>query len=216
MPYPKLDEIADAVIDAFPKLSKREQAVSLALYRLLARGQPVPTTLLAEATGLSTSKVQDIIEDWHGVYVDPDGALVGYWGLALGPMKHRFRVNEQDLYTWCAWDALFIPPILGLEAEVTSECPVSGRAIALRVSPKGVASAQPASTVISFLTPERARVEKNVIQHFCHYVHFFASRSDGEKWAAANPGTFVLSLEHACQLGLRKNAAQYAEFAATG
>ncbi len=212
----RLDEVADAVIRAFPKLSKREQAVSLALYRLLARGQPLPTAALAEETGLSSGKVQDIIEKWRGVYVDPDGALVGYWGLALSPMKHRFRVNEQDLYTWCAWDALFIPPILGIEADVTSECPVSGRAIKLRVTPTGVASAQPSSTVLSFLTPERARIEDDVIQNFCHYVHFFASGTDGAQWVARNPGTFLMSLADACELGRRKNAAQYVAFAATG
>lgn len=212
----RLDTLTKAVIGAFPKLSKRDQAVSLAFYRLLAKGSPVSTLDLAQASDLPVEKVEDIIESWNGVYADPDGGLVGYWGLALAPMKHRFSVNGNALYTWCAWDALFIPPIIGQEAEVASECPVSGRSIVIRVTPQGVATAQPSSTVISFLTPERTRVEENVLQHFCHYVHFFASSTDGAKWVAQHPGTFLLSLADAWELGRRKNAAQYKELSNPG
>jgi alkylmercury lyase len=211
-----LDEVADAVLGAFPKLSDDEQTVSLALYRLLAQGRPVPTLKLANETGFPLEKVQDMIERWHGVYSDPDGAVVGYWGLALPPMKHRFRVNGNELYTWCAWDALFIPPILGHDAEIESECPVSKRAISLRVTPEGVTSVRPDSVVMSFLTPERTRIEENVVAHFCHYVHFFASTADGEIWTVRHPGAFLMSLDDAWQLGQRKNAAQYQEFAAAG
>ena len=213
---PSLDEVAEAVLGAFPKLSDDEQTVSLALYRLLAQGHPVATLRLAEEAGFSPEQVQDMIARWHGVYVDPDGAVVGYWGLALPPMQHRFRVNGRGLYTWCAWDALFIPPILGFDAEVESECPVSKKAIALRVTPEGVASVRPDSVVLSFLTPERTRIEENVVAHFCHYVHFFASTADGERWTAQHPGTFLMSLDDAWRLGQRKNAAQYHEFAVAG
>src|SRR5258708_22819991 len=37
---PTLDEISDGVIAAFPKVSAAEQRVSLATYRLLAKGRP--------------------------------------------------------------------------------------------------------------------------------------------------------------------------------
>lgn len=211
-----LDEVTQAVLGAFPKLSDDEQTASLALYRLLAQGRPVPTVKLAQETGLALERVQEMIERWHGVYTDPDGALVGYWGLALPPMKHRFRVSGRALYTWCAWDALFIPPILDLDAEVESECPVSKKAISLRVTPEGVASVRPESVVLSFLTPERARIEENVVAHFCHFVHFFATPADGGTWTARHPGTFLMSLEDAWRLGQRKNAAQYREFAVAG
>ena len=40
-------------------------------------------------------------------------------------MSHRFEVAGRTLYTWCAWDSLFLPQILGQEAEVESTCPLT-------------------------------------------------------------------------------------------
>jgi hypothetical protein len=35
-----------------------------------------------------------------------------------------------------------------------------------------VEAVRPQTTVASFVTPERAKVEENVVLNFCHYVHF--------------------------------------------
>ncbi len=35
-----------------------------------------------------------------------------YWGLAIAETKHRLEVDGRALYTWCAWDSLFLPEIL--------------------------------------------------------------------------------------------------------
>lgn len=40
-----------------------------------------------------------------------------------------------------------------------------------------------------------------MIESFCHFVHFFASREAGEAWADAHQGTFLLSLDEAFELG---------------
>src|SRR5712692_6167716 len=46
-------------------------------------------------------------------------------------------------------------------------------------------------------------------QNFCHYIHFFRSRKDGEAWIAKTPGTFILSLDEATDLARRKNQLQF-------
>jgi hypothetical protein len=48
-----LDELASSIVRCFPTLNLVEQCLSLELYRLLAEGQPVPRTTLAE---LSSAK----------------------------------------------------------------------------------------------------------------------------------------------------------------
>jgi hypothetical protein len=40
-------------------------------------------------------------------------------------------------------------------------------------------------------------------------VHFFRDREAGEQWIAAHPGTFLLSLDAAFDLGRRVNATRY-------
>jgi hypothetical protein len=48
-----LDQIARAVIAAFPKHSEPEQRVALTLYRLLAKGQPTTAEQISDVSGVS-------------------------------------------------------------------------------------------------------------------------------------------------------------------
>jgi len=143
------------------------------------------------------------------VFYDDDGRIVGYWGLALTEMAHRFIVNGQTLYTWCAWDSLFIPQILGKPARVESTCPVTGDKIRLTVAPDGVKELDPASAVMSFVRPEAGQIRENVILNFCHFVHFFSSAEAGSQWILEHKGNFILSIDEAYYLAQKKNEVQY-------
>ncbi|MGQ0658633.1 MAG: organomercurial lyase, partial [Chromatiales bacterium] len=138
-----------------------------------------------------------------------DGAVTAFWGLTLSTTKHRFRVGRTQLHTWCAWDTLFLPALLGASADVESACPVSGKQVALKVAPTGVESALSESAALSFLVPNEAEVERSVTETFCCHVHFFASADTGRAWAAGRPGVFILTLDEGWQIGARKNAAQF-------
>jgi alkylmercury lyase len=206
-------ESLNGLLDLFPpellRLTPEEQRVSVSLYRLLAEGQPVSVPHLSERLRLDEDSVRRLPQAWPSVYFDKAGRIIGYWGLSLPEMDHRFEVEGRQLYTWCAWDSLWIPAILGKPAAVTSRCPESGQRISLTVSPKGVQKVAPAGAIMSFLRPEAGRWREDAIAHFCHFVHFFASPEDGERWIARTRGTFLLSLKEAYELGRRKNAAQY-------
>ncbi len=41
------------------------------------------------------------------------------------------------------------------------------------------------------------------------YVFFFASLEEGRQWTSAHPGTYLLTLDQAFELGHRKNRRQY-------
>lgn len=209
MSTPSLDQIASAVISAFPKLSAPEQRAALALYRLLAKGRPVTAEQLSAASAVPGPAVHDMLAKWHGVQRNAAGAVTAFWGLTLSKTKHRFRIDGCDLHTWCAWDTLFLPPLLGGTAEVESSCPATGRAINLRVGARGIEAADPETNVLSFVVPLEADVERNVIETFCCHVYFLASPDAGKRWVAQHPGTLLLSLLDGWQIGVRKNSAQY-------
>ena len=57
---------------------------------------------------------------------DRERRVLGFGGLATMPMHHRFEVDGRELSTWCAWDSLFIPEILGRSARVASLDPENG------------------------------------------------------------------------------------------
>ncbi len=211
IPRPDRAALRDAVVNAFPKLSRQEGRISLHIYRLLAEGQPVSQARLASVLDLPIEVIDDTIGQWPAVYRDEENRIIGYRGLALREMAHRFMVNGRTLYTWCAWDTLFIPAILNQTARVESVCPETGRVVRLTVEPQGFAELDPLGAVVSFVTPEAIKVRENLIASFCHYVHFFASPGAANKWVAAHPGTFALSMDEAFTLGRQQNAARYGD-----
>lgn len=197
----------DAFPDSFLHLVDDEQRISLSIYRLLGQAEPVPPVNVARHCGVAEDRVRERLDAWPGVYRDNEGSIVGYWGLAIAEMTHRLFLADRTVYAWCAWDALFIPELLGEPARVTSKSPVSGDPVHLAVSPDHVDSAT--NMYVSFLEPEEGKLTEDVIGSFCHYVHFFPSVDEGRQWVADHPGTFLLTLAHAFELGRRKNARQY-------
>lgn len=126
---PGLDELTDAIAAALPDLGQTGQCLAVTLYRSLAEGRPASVAALAQRSGMSESQVADMLASWPGIFRDEEGNVVGFWGLALPEMPHQYRVGAKQLYTWCAWDTLFITPILGQVAEVRSTCPDTGREV---------------------------------------------------------------------------------------
>jgi len=208
MPISISGGLAQKVADAFPDLSATDQRIAVGLYRLLAEGEPVSPDRLAQHLDLSAHLVKEVLDSWPAVYFNDESDVIGFWGLALQEMPHRFKVNGRQLYTWCAWDSLFIPELLGKTAEVESTCPTSGEIISLTVSPTRVENFSPEGAVVSFLSPTTS-FDMNVIAGFCHYVLFFSSEENGKQWIANHEGTFLLTLEQAHEIGRLTNKATF-------
>jgi alkylmercury lyase len=190
-----------------------ERAFALALYRLLARGAPVRREQLAAALNRPASEVWETLKTWPSfIQWDDEQRVVGFGGLTLDPTQHRLVVNGVPLYGWCAWDTLFIPEILGADADVESSCPETGTAISLTVSLRGIDRAEPGGVVLSF--PEDPNLEamiEDVRAAFCRQVHFLSSRRAAAAWTERNEGTTLLTLEEAFALGVRKNQLQFGD-----
>ena len=138
--------------------------------------------------------------------------MVGFGGLAAAPMHHRFEVNGRTLWTWCAWDSLFIPEILGCPARVTSPDPENRELVRLSVTPDWIESVEPSDAVISFTRLDSEAFgpsAANIMASFCHYIFFFISRASGERWTAKHPGTFLCTLDEAFVLAKRLNAQNF-------
>lgn len=204
-----IDRIAQFFVDAFPTMTPTEQSLSLALYRKLAEGKPVAPARLARLAALDLETVQQLLSRWPGLFVDDHGCVIGYWGLTVTPTRHGFEVGDRKLYTWCAWDALFIPELLDRIAVVTSTCATSGQPIDLVVSPDRIESVNPDETVVSFLLPDRSAIEHDVTTSLCQFVYFFRSRMDGDRWGFKHADTFLLSVNEAFAIGHHMNGARY-------
>jgi len=209
-----LDELAANIGGCFPRLNLLEQRLSLDLYRLLAGGQPVPRTVLAERLKISVEEVIRILDTWPGVFSDEENRVVGYWGLSLAAAyesPHTLRMKGRTLSAWCAWDTLFLPQLVGHTADIESASPGGAGTVRLTVTPQRVERIEPLGAQMSVLVPDAQEMQKNVVASFCHFVHFFPSRQAGESWTANHAGTILLSLHEAHVLARLKNEAQYSD-----
>jgi alkylmercury lyase len=204
---------ADTLLQLLPKaffeLSPEEQRVSLALYRMLAEGNPVEPGQLAAKVGMPENDVRQNLNDWPGVFTNDTGAVIGFWGLAVDPVGHRFTVDGRNLSVWCAWDAFFIPQLIGKTAHVASTCAVTKQPIELTIYHDGRVESNPPDAVISFLNPEAAKMMDNIVENFCHYILFFKSAEAGSQWVSTHNGTYLLRLADVELLSRRKNELQY-------
>jgi len=74
---------------------------------------------------------------------DEHGRVIAFGGRSITATPHRFAVGDRELYTWCAWDTLFLPALRGQQARVRSTCPVTATEIRLTVAATGVRDSVP-------------------------------------------------------------------------
>lgn len=200
MTQPSVEELGVAMSAAVRDLSGEEKTIAATLYRELALGDPVACATLAARTGVPEEKVAARLDAWPGVFRDPEGSVVGFWGLAIPEMAHRFHAEgSKPIYAWCAIDPFLIVPVIGKNARVESKDPVTGELVTMTVTPDGVRDLSPPDAVLSFLVP-KGELGHDVIQTFCHFVLNFASDASGREWTARHPGTMILTIDEAFQL----------------
>ncbi len=193
MPPSNLDEIARAIANG---LNCEHRAFCLQLLRLLANGQPISPEQLATTLNISRDQVNTILRQLTDIEYDREGNIVAS-GLSLVPTPHHLYLNGHALYTWCALDALSYPYILQQPAYVESPCPVTAFKISLNLTPESIESLEPASTVVSFVIPEKAKTCCNVRNTFCCYVHFLSSFEAAAMWHSEHQDAIILPVEEA-------------------
>jgi alkylmercury lyase len=172
----------------------------LRIWRALADGQPVSSEHSDDIISELGSKAASAHRFLDAVCErNPAGDIVGAVGLSLDGHPYRFRVNGVDLRTWCAADTFFLPAMLGMQAEVTSVSPLSGDPIRLIVDSTGVQHCEPRGTVVSLPVVDAADVDTDsalgIQETFCCRAHLFATRDEGERWAAQWGGAEIVSLD---------------------
>ena len=195
-----------------PTTGGLDRRFSFHLYRLLAAGHPVRREELATALNIQTRVVDGLLETWLPlIELDEYRRIRGFRGLTLEPTPHRFAINDAELYTWCAWDAVFLPQILGTTATVQSSCPESGQQISLTITPTGLAHADPSTPLLSFPLTSLDEMRDDLRATFCQRIFFFTSPSAAIAWRERNDRTILATYDQAEDLGRRRNAALFGD-----
>lgn len=198
-----VEQLAEAIAAANVYTDRESRPIAVALYKLLAEGEPVTVVELAAHASVLDAVVLGKLKAWPGVFWDDQGRVVGFWGLAIPEMDIRFHAEGgKPIHAWCAVDPFLVVPVIGRSARVESKDPVTGQPITMTVTPEGIKDLSPASAVVSFIAPDKP-FDFDVIETFCNYVLNFASRESAERWASERDGIILLPVSDAFQVGRR-------------
>ncbi len=197
---PDFRTLVGALAGTFP--ARDDVPLALTLLRLLAAGAPVSTEALVHECGAPAERVEQQLAGWVNVERDENGRVVAFTGLSLRPTAHAFAVGGRTLFTWCAWDTLFLPELLQRAVRVDSTCHATGQPVSMTVTPQAVLNMRPAEAVVSLVVPKST---DDIRATFCCNVNFFASADVGQSWMARHPGGALLTVDQAHELGRRSN-----------
>ena len=190
-----------------PRFEDDEARLLMRMWRRLADGYPVRPEQVGQIAGniqmpldAATAFVSKLSER------DDAGTIVGIMGLSQKNHPHRFEVDGRVLSTWCAWDSLFLPPLLGRDAKVESVCPATKTKVRLTISPEKIERREPDDASISVVVPEATQKSRDSVQEiwsaFCCQVHFFSSADAATEWFSVEAeAPVILSVEEGYELG---------------
>ena len=97
-------------------------------------------------------------------------------------------------------DTFLYTALLGQPSEVVSHCPVTAQPITLAMTPDGITTLSPTSSVISLVIPDGSIADCRR-SAFCNHGHFFATAEAGAAWLNDHPNGLILPIADAHRLG---------------
>jgi alkylmercury lyase len=208
MDYKRPEEMARGLTKADGVLGYKPEQVRLLLrvLRTLARGRPVAgpeIDAIAADLGWAPEAAHAFLRSLERDAADKIVGVLG--GLSLAEHPPAFTVNGKRMSAWCEEDTLFLPALLGQTATIESTSPLSREPVRLTVAPDGVRSVNPPEAVVSIPTVDPGDTTLGSVEAiwttFCRQIHFFASREEAKRWAAARNDVAILTPDEGYRLG---------------
>lgn len=187
------------------------QEASLVIYRALATGHPVDLNDIARTLGFTRPGLEQILALLPPSTIDYDqlGKIVGFVGFSLKPANHGFFIGSKEFYTWCVFDALFLPSLLQSNARLVTACPQTGEKIEVYLSDQTVLSASPGAPVMSLVATTGEDCCHDIRSVFCNHVNLFRDQHAFDEWSKGKTGIIAVPLKEAFAMALQRNAWRY-------
>ena len=115
-----------------PNLKKEERQISKLLYQKLALGKSVSIETIANELQKPIQEIQDHLKQMAYVEYCAASEISAYRGVTLNQTKHNVFHNNSKIYTWCAFDTLFLADLLVKPVSISSICPTCRKTIACK------------------------------------------------------------------------------------
>lgn len=173
-----------------------ELRLQVIVIQLLSEGEPVSPESLAKAWDMPLEHVHAIFEQAGAlgtIQLDDSGNMIGS-AISLVPSNHKFELDGKTLYAWCAYDAIYAPGVIGVNALIDSVDPLSNESIRIEMSPTGVIGSEPEGVFVTVVDMD-ADTRGGAQSPRCSQMHFFVSEDNAKKWSAGRPGISVMTVD---------------------
>lgn len=187
------------------------QEASLAIYRALLKGSAVDLNIIAKDLKLSRGKLDQVLAllPKSTIDFDENGKIVAFVGFSLIPANHQFFAGGKEFYTWCVFDALFLPSLLQTGARLVTKCPETDEKIEVYLSDQTVLSASPAAPVLSLVATTGDACCHDIRGAFCNHVNLFKDQATFDTWSKGKDRTLAVPLKKGFAMALQRNEWRY-------
>lgn len=191
--------------ELLPNLKNEERLISRFLYQKLALGRSVSIETIANELQEPIQDVQDHLNQMRYVEYSADSEVSAYRGVTLNKTKHHVFHNNFKIYTWCAFDTLFLADLLVKPVSISSNCPTCCKSIACKVTDRDLISLKETDTVMSFIIPNKVDYCEDLQNAFCCKVHFFCNEQCGSEWINMSPEIVFFDLAESLVIARERN-----------
>ena len=188
-----------------PDLNKDERRISKFLYQNLALGKSISVGTIAKFLQIPLQDTRAHLKQMKYVEYDAAGEISAYRGVTLNPTKHYLVHNNVNIYTWCAFDTLFLAELLAEPVRIFSNCPTCGKAVACEISDRNLINSIDSALVMSFIIPSKVDLSDNLQNAFCCKVHFFCNQQCGNEWLNLSPEIVFFDLVESLEIARERN-----------
>ncbi|EST18308.1 alkylmercury lyase family protein [Streptomyces roseochromogenus] len=148
----------------------------------------------AEPFGVRAAQVLAQLAAEDFLTLDGTGRIQAAYPFSATPTEHAVQIaGGATVWSMCAIDALGIPAMLGTDAIITSNDPVTGDPVRVEFT-GGRATWQPATSVVYCGTRPGDGPAATVC---CGYLRFFTARGTAEQWTGQHAGMSGAVLDQA-------------------
>ncbi|WP_444993890.1 organomercurial lyase [Aliikangiella sp. IMCC44359] len=201
----KLQETIQHLNLILPKFSELEKRVSKYLYIELAKGYPVPLAKIVKQLDIPEEQVRKLIDTLAYVEQNQNDEIIAYRGVTLSPTKHALVTNNSTVYTWCAFDTLFLLDLIDEPAHIHSTCAACNKKLILKPSKLAGSQFENNSMVMSLFVPEPSAYQESLRDSFCCKVHFFCNETCGQQWSSQQSNIELFSVDDSLTIAQERN-----------
>ncbi|MGH8975048.1 MAG: organomercurial lyase [Acidimicrobiia bacterium] len=188
-----LDLFDDAGLDG--PVAAAVRRIAVAGFQALWSGRRVTLADLL-ADDATFRQAADHLRGRGRIELSDEGHVVAVHGLARRPTRHRIEHAGGVVNTWCALDAIGIPPALAIDARALTQCPTCGAELEVTLR-RG--QPQPLSDAVLWYPEARG---DHLVDDFCAGANLFCSVHHLEAWVGWNPSSgTVMTIEEVADVG---------------